>query len=772
MSCLPRNKVFRRRHRRKKATSSFFRRIGRFFSALFSFLPCVTHPDVVQSWTNYSDTEDEEGMHSDDEVIFNEKSYEIRRNGNPIAKVIRRSDSLLETISEGDTPVPDDVDSDYGDEDSVFSAGFQDTPRPETRVLGPAPEVIDCSDHRSYSFYGKEKTRFSTVDGDIAENSGFETRAMRCATPFKVPMMQLSFSKMAEDTIISDVESLEEVRIDTAPKEKEMEQPVMQDTANGQNRYLYCGTDNDSDIEELQEITYPENNFTEPKPNEEPLLDLMVAGTACFTPINQPSTPPNVPQCSSLTVPQRPVRTQIMSAKANKEIDRILLGYNKDVDEGRCAVITGEVQSGEKKKKGKKLKKTKKEKKKEKNEDKDTILGPLPPLPTAKFGIQVGTWVGNENTDKEIKSKIKKEKKEKEKKEKKERKEQEKRAKKEKKEKKKKKKDLEVHFENDSQMEEKLPTDSEQVIDMGLDEGEKQEMVRKYILSLDAYGHGEMWNEDIGFDEMQKGTKEEGNAADKKEEKKSKKKDKKKKQKKKSVGQKIGEALSELLHDSYVGKQDADDVDKKQKKKKKSGKKEKKPDGYLEVEKFEGKENEGETTATAEIDDDFFHPRHRPTSKERPPGRGNPHKGGLFLIDTPITPPEIVRNETVGHCCRYCDYLEKLHQRNLEMMTPHERQLADEEERRMKQEEIHCKRRLQAYCQEGEVNLIQKQQAVNRDAEIMNRSRKYQQRSETRRMIFVQPINAVDYDDYDDFIEVRGLLHNYFMKTQLPKTYH
>lgn len=726
MSCIPRSKALRRRNRRKRMTGSFFRRVGRFFAALFSCFPCVTHPDMVQSWTSYSGSNNEP-------VDYKERSCGVRSQRERVLRVIRRSDSLLETISERDTPVPDEVEFDYGDDDdSIVNGDFAEQIRTETRLLGPAPEITDGNNNGVNIFEGREKTKIVGKEnvGSCRQERGMAIQALRCATPFKVPIKQLSFSKMAEDTIISDVESLKEVRNEKAVEYNKMKRPEMQSGRDGKDNYKFCGADDDDDIEELQEITCTKNDDKELQNDGDSEIDLTIQGVGCYSPQNQEHTPPNVPLGTSFLPPKRVLGSKCMSAKANKEIDRILLGNNRWFDGMNDG--GNKIGDSKKTKKEKKSKKNEKRNKAEKNEAEDTILGPLPPIPTAKFGVQVGTWVGNEEINKELKSKLRKDKKEREKKEKKEKKE---RAKKEKKEKKKTKENSTC--ETKGQKEEKLPSD--QVIKMNAKNGPesyKIERVFNYILNSNSYEQDNIENRACKLDAEKIGDHDMGKGTNNKKQKKSKNKEKKKK----SMTGKIGEALSELMNEPK-------DVNKTSNSQKMKGKKDKSKPSKMKTESITGDENNNGENHQAQMDDDFFHPRHRPTSKERPPGRGNPYKGGLFLIETPITPPEIVPNETVGHCCRYCDYLAKLHERNLEKMTPYERQLADEEERRMKKEEINCKRRLQAYCQDAEVELMQKQKAVSRIAQIMKKTRKNNPKSETKRLIFVQPINEEDSDD-------------------------
>ena len=732
MSCLPRPKLFRRRRREKQARS-FFHHVGRFFTAFFSCFPCITHPDVVQTLSSYSIVSNKSYLQNG-EGDSNQESYEVKREYEWVIGTSKRSDSLLEAISERSL-VAGDVQKENGYVDqSIMIGNRSDKSRSETRVLGPAPEVLNCYAHMENPLHGRMKTRIALMAGDNRSDRGEGGRfngGTRCGTPFTVPLKQLSFNKMAEKPIIRDAESTMEMKHEKMVAENRMKRPDMQLGRKGSEEMVFCGEDDDCEIEELQEVICITNNVTENDHDFDAEFDLTVQGVGCYTPQIPLDAPKNVPQSTLISAPQQTVGNQIMSAKANKEIDNILLGNHKWYEDIRYTVNGITCGESKKRKKGKKGKKNKKGNKEDKNEYKETILEAFPPMPMTKFGAQIGTWINNEKTNQEMKGQVDKKEK----------------SKGWKKEKKKKNKNKEIIVDENRQKEEKLPMCGDKDTNRNLDEeNHRKERFWNCINNIDAKLSEDMGIESDGFanDKIKNDTNTEKNK------KKSKKmKNKNKEEKKKTVSEKIGEALSGLLNESQDGKNKDSG--------KKNEQKTKKVNDAAATEHLQAQEDEygGRKCKSDEIEDDFYHPRHRPTSKERPPGRGNPNKYGLLLIETPITPPEIVPNETVGHCCRYCDYLEKLHRRNLEKMTPFERKLANEEERKMKKEQINCKRRLKTNYQEDQ--LLQKQNAVSRITEIMQKSRKKKGKSETKRLIFVQPVNQFDYYD-DDFMEVRLFL--------------
>ena len=232
-----------------------------------------------------------------------------------------------------------------------------------------------------------------------------------------------------------------------------------------------------------------------------------------------------------------------------------------------------------------------------------------------------------------------------------------------------------------------------------------------------------------------------------------KKKQKSKKSKKSTLGQKIDNVLSEVLGEKKRNEEEKnvpEDGDSKEAttskhKRSRFGRKNKVSVAPALATTAEAQEDVspeiGTCSKNVNEDIDFFDPRNRPTSKERPPCRGDPTKCGLFLVKEPITPPEIRRNEEFGHCVLYSDYLAKIHQRKMQNMTYAERRVAEEKERLRKREEEETKRELEEYYAKKDAEAKKRQKDARWAAKSVRKVKRGSNECQNHRLILVQPIN-------------------------------
>ena len=103
---------------------------------------------------------------------------------------------------------------------------------------------------------------------------------------------------------------------------------------------------------------------------------------------------------------------------------------------------------------------------------------------------------------------------------------------------------------------------------------------------------------------------------------------------------------------------------------------------------------------------ELYHPRNRPTSRERPYARGDTPQIIPMETAVPMSPSDIRRNKIAGNCCNYHAYLVKLHKFNMKNLTSEERRL---------EEKNSLRRLLREQCSHGDFAMFhQKQQAERR----------------------------------------------------------
>lgn len=743
MPVLPRNRFFRR-GRRVKPRSMFIRGAERFFAVLFSCLPCVSHPDAVVSLQiSQSDRmELDEGSVIEQRNSRGHSPNNTETDDSEIA-ILRSSDSLLDTISAAS--FPSDIESDSEDSD-------QD--RPVTRCLGKAPEEIDESDIRGYAFYRQRKNKVLFAEGvpeDTFTNKRQSLNSRRCSTPFKRPIQQ---KHQNDDTM--EIESLHEIEEN---RELEGNHRAGDETTTfsvqGQgfsasnvktihtpNNNLCCGNEemDDSDIEELKEIEQCAESIaddiqttTSTKNQVQHASGLGIAGSGGFEIAASP-------QKTSLLGPRSGKGRKKLTAQDNEEIDRVLLGDADGKSHGSYLAWAAPACKSEGEKKSQiKPKKTekksgKKAEEKEKAEEKSkSVLGNLPPLPDKKFGVQAA-WGEVLDDEKEGESK----------------------------EKRKKKRGLKKKSKKSKEKEEK---ESDGNNNQGILEiTHSQKHIEQDVLEANETTKGTKRSKTLAEKVKRKKSESsiiqenENNADQTNDEKKQpdnikngdkKKKPKSKKSKKSTLGQKIDKILSEVLGDKKTNDNLQEDGNEKattsKKKRPRFGRKNKvsiAPALSTTAEVQEEMSPEIGTCSNKEKEEiDFFDPRNRPTSKERPPCRGDPTKCGLFLVKQPITPPEIRRNEEFGHCVLYSDYLDKVHQRNLQNMTPAERRVAEEKERLRKREEEETKKELEEYYAKKDAEAKKRQQDAHWAAKAVRKIKGSSNECQNHRLILVQPIN-------------------------------
>ena len=433
MPVLPRNRAFRR-SRRTKPRSMFIRGAQRFFAVLFSYLPCVSHPDaVVPLQISQSDR-----MESDEEPVLDQRnprghSPNDSESDDSEYAAFRCSDSLLETISGASFP-----DSDSGSDSEVYPGRSKDgmlpdKDRPMTRCLGKAPKEIDASDIRGYAFYRKQTNKVLFAEGVPEETFNKKRKSLnsrRCSTPFKRPIQQEQQS--GDETM--EIESLHEMEGNREHVDNDRAQDETQTlSAQGHgfsasnakmihtpNNNLCCGNEEmeDSDIEELKEIDQCEESTvddtqttTSTKNQVQGGSGLEVTNSGCFKLAASPRK-------TFLFGIRKGKGRQKLTAKQNQEIDRVLLG-NADGNSQRkslawaappCNSEGKEESQGKAKKTGKTSKKKAAEKQNVEEKSK-SVLGILPPLPNKKFGVQMA-WGEALDDEKEGGSKEKNKKKE------------------------------------------------------------------------------------------------------------------------------------------------------------------------------------------------------------------------------------------------------------------------------------------------------------------------------------------------------------------------
>ena len=754
MPVLPRNRAFRR-SRRAKPRSMFIRGAERFFAVLFSYLPCISHPDaVVPLQISQSDR-----MESDEEPVLDQRnprghSPNVSESDDSEYAVIRSSDSLLETISGASFP-----DSDSGSDSEVYSGSSKDgilpdKDRPMTRCLGKAPEEIDASDIRGYAFYRKQKNKVLFAEGVPEDSFTKEHKSRRCSTPFKRPIQQ----QQHNDDETMEIESLHEIEgnkehVDNHRAEDETQTLSVQghgfSAPNAKmihtpNNNLCCGNEeiDDSDIEELKEIdqceqsTVDDTQTTASTKNQvQGGSGLAIADSGCFEMATSQRK-------TFLFGTRKGKGRKKLTAQQNEEIDRVLLG-NADGNSQRKSLAwaappcnsEGKTESqGKTKKTGKKSKKKVEEKEKAGEKNK-SVLGVLPPLPDKKFGVQMA-WGEALDDEKEGGSKEKTKRK---------------RGLKRKSKKNKDKEEKESDSDNNQGILETTQS-QKQIAQNTLEENETTKGTKrgKTLVKKLRGKIGEsstvQENESDGYQTSDEKKQSEGiQNGDKK------KKHKSKKSKKSTLGQKIDNILSEVLGEKKRNKEEEnvqeDGESKKATKKKRSrfGRKNKVSVAPALATTTEVQEEVSPEIATCSKkvneDIDFFDPRNRPTSKERPPCRGDPTKCGLFLVKEPITPPEIRRNEEFGHCVLYSDYLDKIHQRKLQNMTYAERRVAEEKERLRKREEEETKRELEEYYSKKDAEAKKRQKDSRWAAKTVRKVKRSSNECQNHRLILVQPIN-------------------------------
>eukprot|EP00795_Rhopilema_esculentum_P000328 gene328-9987_t len=728
MPVLPRNRFLCRNRRRSRPRSNILRRICRFFNTLFSCFPCVSSPDAVESW-NSTDIE---------ELSSSEEGYEDSECENMVIRIVENDASRWDVYSDDEDSIPGQVDSTSRfDVDRRPTGGASNSPvRSKTRTLGPAPDKIDQE---------------STGGQDVKKTP--KANSIRCQTPFKTPMVKLPSGKEQGDLVVNEIGSSEDIydeRFERTEQFSNPNRPLELNAGDPSN----AGPDSsffldkmepvESDIEELQEVqTCPQKG--DEKEGDAQDLGLLITGTTCFKTSASPLT--NAP----LLPPENKDQGKSLTKEDKQEIDKILLGAE---DEKQLA--WGEEDEGKKKKK--QGKGTKKSKKKDKQDEiKDNVLGALPPIPDTTNGIQMA-W-GDSTVDQEESSKKKKKNKDKKKKG-----------------KKGKKKDKKHDKQKQEKCDEVMDITEKQGVEIGAKEANVSQLDESSALLKNEKRKGKKevqavpnqtdepkatYDENInalfpnstGEEEETKTKGKNGNKCDKK------------KKKSKGLGHKIGKMLSEVLRDDKSGDENDESNGAKQAEKKSVLRKRNRVSVAPMIESVQEDQREEAYGAEDNIqeEDDFFHPRHRPTSKERPPCRGDPTKGGLLLIDVPITPPEIKRNDHgVGHSCKLSDYMKKRRERELEMMTPSERRIAEEEDRNKRMQEEDAERRMEEDKRRREEDYQRRKREAHWATRALNKLRGNTQRNdnqeikETGRIIFVQPVNQSEEED-----EVSGPLENF-----------
>ena len=615
--------------------------------------------------------------------------------------------------------------------------------RPKTRTLGPAPDNIE---RESKGGRVGKKSGVSLEKKEVRQVMTQKTNSIRCQTPFKTPMVKLLSCKEQGDMVVNEIGSSEDVYDERLERTEQFSNPIQPielnagDPSNaGQDSSLFLEKIEpvESDIEELQEVqTCPQK--VDEKEGDAQDLGLLITGTTCFKTSASPLI--NAPLLPS----EKKDQGKSLTKEDKQEIDKILLGAE---DEKQFA--WGEEDEGkQKKRQGKGTEKSKKKDKQD--ETKDNVLGALPPIPDTTNGIQMA-W-GDSTVDQEESSRKKKKNKDKKKKG-----------------KKGKKKDRKHGKQIQENCDEVMDITEKQGLEIGdkgkeanvsqLDESsallknekrkgrkEVQEVPNKTDEPKATYDENinALFPNSTGEEEETKTIGKNGNKSGKK------------KKKSKGLGHKIGKMLSEVLRDDKSGDENDESNEDTQVKKKTVLRKRNKVSVAPMIESVEEDQREEAYDAEENIqeEDDFFHPRHRPTSKERPPCRGDPTKGGLLLIDVPITPPEIKKNDHgVGHSCELSDYMKKRRERELEMMTPSERKIAEEEDRNKRMQEEDAERRMEEDKRRREADYQRRKREAHWATRALNKLRgnthknDSQEIKETGRIIFVQPVNQSEEED-------------------------
>ena len=714
MSSLQRRTIFR--HRRQKKTGRLFiRRIGRCFSPLLSCFPCVTNKDSVQSLDTYSSSKDDE------------------ENDNRIVKILRRNDSTIMITNQNDTPFLDKVEWDHIEEDSERCANQHDQMSSVKSILVPPPKDFDCSSYPRQGFHEKEQAVMLWNDRSIKNQK-------HCKSQFKFPTKQMSINITA-NTILGDYEKLKED--DEGIARRQTKQPEMQLHIT-EKKFICCGADDVSDVEELQELTNIEKDiagFDE----EDKELDLMVHGRACLSQPISWHTYPVVPNTKSLMTSHHVNDNDMMTYQDERDIERILLGANSMVEEeankGEVHGSSRQMTTGGKSQKsmigGNELI----------SESAGTIHRPPPPVPTRYLEIQIGTWVGDEKSITQLKAKRqdqkggymienpKRNEREKGKREKK---------------KSKTKKEKSNQMGGEGQTEEKSPTNSDKALNINIDKTEescKWKKMQNHHLEVESLEQEELYakysrvkNQQI-LDNPIKELRSKAKAREN------------------CIGHKISNLLSGLLHDSFDGKTDSD-IESTQihltPLQYTSQSAETNTGGDIEnmnltaglqVEKCQ---NEG--SQEKDIDNphkriDFSYKEYLAASKERLPEKGSSHKSGMLVIDNKVDPIDIMQDETTGCLFQYCDYFQKSDQRNPE------KNLLKEKQKTAQKEEKCNKVQSQSFCHEQEVDPWQRQASkATKKTKTLN---KETQERKAKRFVFVQPFDPFDNDaDYGEIEEV------------------